>query len=61
MTVQIPVEEALLEEAREVGHHASASETIKEALAAYIRFKRMKNFLDVAAETDWEEPVKKAS
>ena len=58
MTIQHPnkTTEALLEEAKELGHHASSDETMHEALVAYIRLKRIEKLIDAASE-DYKEPV----
>lgn len=61
MTVKIPVDEGLLQEARKRGKHASAEETVREALEAYIKMQKVSEFFDMAAETEWGvEPEKKA-
>jgi hypothetical protein len=57
--VQVPVEVDLLEEAKALGKHNNMEDTIREALATYIRAMNASRFFDVAAETDWEPPPEK--
>ncbi len=54
------MEERLLEVAKEAGQQENIAVLIQDALAAYIRGKRVARFFDVAAETDWEPPETKA-
>ena len=58
--LHVPVEERLLQEAKEVGQQEDLAALIQDALAAYIRGKKVARFFDVAAETDWEPPEAKA-
>lgn len=63
MTIEIhaSVDEKVLEEAKMLGKHTDTEALIQEALEAYIRGKKAVRFFDVAAETDWKEPLLKAS
>jgi hypothetical protein len=51
---KLAIDEALVEEARKLGGHATREEAVKAALEEYIRIRRQLKILDLFGTIDYE-------
>jgi hypothetical protein len=54
MTLQVPVDDELIEEAKTAGRHASNAEAVSAALREYIARRRQQRILDLFGTIEYE-------
>lgn len=54
MATNIEINNRLLEEAKELGHHKTKKETVNEALEEYVRVRKQQGIIDLFGSVDFD-------